>query len=55
LGTLIEGWKEGLPYIKKGGSIRLIIPSQLAYGVQGSGTIPPFSCLDFDIKVKDVQ
>lgn len=55
LGNLIEGWKEGLPMIKKGGSIRLIIPSHLAYGLQGSGTIPPFSCLDFDIKVKDVQ
>ncbi|MEY3677947.1 MAG: hypothetical protein RI924_88 [Bacteroidota bacterium] len=55
LGNLVEGWKEGLPLIKKGGSIRLIIPSHLGYGLQGSGTIPPFSCLDFDINVKNVQ
>ena len=56
LGGLIKGWQEALPLIKKGGSIRIIIPSALAYGPTGnsSGSIPPFSCLDFDIKVTDV-
>jgi FKBP-type peptidyl-prolyl cis-trans isomerase FkpA len=55
LGSLIEGWKEALPFIKKGGNIRILLPSSLGYGVTGSNTaIPPFSCLDFDIKVTDV-
>lgn len=56
LGSLIEGWKEALPLIKKGGSIRIVVPSSLAYGLAGSNSsIPPFSCLDFDIKVTDVN
>lgn len=32
LGQLIKGWQLGLPKIKEGGQIRLIIPSSLAYG-----------------------
>ena len=32
LNNLIEGWKEGIPKIGKGGKIKLIIPSHLAYG-----------------------
>lgn len=55
LAGLIEGWQEALPLIKEGGSIRIIVPSPLAYGLSGSanGSIPPFSCLDFNIKVTD--
>lgn len=55
LGGLIQGWREALPLIKKGGSIRIIVPSSLGYGISGSSTIPAFSCLDFDIKVTDVS
>jgi FKBP-type peptidyl-prolyl cis-trans isomerase len=54
LDDLIKGWKEGLPLIKGGGSIRLLVPSGLAYGLKGSGPVTPFSCLDFDIKVVSV-
>ena len=54
LDDLIDGWQEGLPLIKAGGSIRLLIPSALAYGINGSGPIPVFSCLDFEITVKSV-
>ncbi|ANH79791.1 hypothetical protein A8C56_01320 [Niabella ginsenosidivorans] len=32
LNQLIKGWQLGLPKIKEGGQIRLIIPSSLAYG-----------------------
>lgn len=56
LGSLIEGWGIGLPLIKKGGRIKLIIPSSLAYGCNGSGEkIPPDSVLFFDISLIDVQ
>lgn len=56
LNGLIEGWKIGLPLIKKGGRIKLIVPSALAYGCAGYGTaMPPNSILYFDITLIDVQ
>jgi FKBP-type peptidyl-prolyl cis-trans isomerase FkpA len=54
LEDLIEGWREGLPKISEGGKIRLVIPSSLGYGFNGSGSIPGFSCLDFEIEVTKV-
>ena len=60
LGELsVRGWIEGIPLIKEGGAIRLIIPSYLSYGifgyvVNGNVVIPTSSCLDFDIKVTAV-
>lgn len=32
LSTLIQGWQIGIPKIRVGGKIKLIIPSSLAYG-----------------------
>jgi FKBP-type peptidyl-prolyl cis-trans isomerase FkpA len=52
---VIKGWQQAIPLLKQGGSIRLVIPSALAYGTVGSTGIPPFSCLDFDIKITDVS
>ena len=31
LNNLIRGWQEGIPYIGEGGTIKLVIPSYLAY------------------------
>jgi FKBP-type peptidyl-prolyl cis-trans isomerase FkpA len=54
LNGLIEGWKLGLPLIGKGGTIRLMVPSNLGYGCSGSGTkIPPNSPLYFEITLVD--
>lgn len=50
LENLIEGWKIGVPLIKEGGKIRLLIPSQFAYGNSPIGTIPANSVLDFDVE-----
>jgi FKBP-type peptidyl-prolyl cis-trans isomerase FkpA len=61
LADLIQGWKVGIPLIRKGGSIKLIIPSSMAYGCNGSkrfdGTysINPNSPLYFEISLLDVQ
>jgi FKBP-type peptidyl-prolyl cis-trans isomerase FkpA len=55
LGQLISGWRIGLQYIQKGGRIKLIVPSSLAYGCQGSTRIPPNTILYFDIQLVDVQ
>lgn len=55
LSRLIQGWQIGLPLIRKGGHIKLIIPSALAYGCVGQGSIPPNEILFFDINLTDVQ
>jgi FKBP-type peptidyl-prolyl cis-trans isomerase len=55
LNSLIDGWKVGLPLIKQGGRIQLVIPSYMAYGCTGSGPIPPNSPLFFDITITLVQ
>lgn len=53
LGNLIQGWQEGIRLIGKGGSITLLIPSNLAYGNRGAGSIPPNTDLGFDINLDD--
>lgn len=56
-GGLIEGWKIAIPLIKKGGRIKIVIPSALGYTCVGSsnGAIPPNSPLFFDITLTDVK
>jgi FKBP-type peptidyl-prolyl cis-trans isomerase FkpA len=61
LGTLIEGWKKGVPLIKKGGKIKLYIPPTLGYGSSdikdsnGTIVIPANSMLIFEITLHDFQ
>jgi FKBP-type peptidyl-prolyl cis-trans isomerase len=55
LSSLIEGMRIGVPIIQKGGHIKLVIPSSLAYGCNGAGTIPPNTPIFFDINLVDVQ
>ena len=55
LGSVIEGWQEGIPYFKPGGSGILLIPSHLGYGSRGAGSIPPNSVLIFDIELVRVN
>ena len=55
LAYLIKGWQYGVPLIKSGGSIRLIIPSSLGYGRSEQGSIPGNSVLDFDISLVSLQ
>ncbi len=54
LSSLISGWHYGVKKIKEGGKIRLIIPSRLAYGEEGSGNIRANTILDFDIELLKV-
>ncbi len=53
-GGVIVGWDEGLVGIKKGGVRKLIVPPDKGYGAEGSGTIPPNSTLQFEIKCLDI-
>ena len=54
LNGVILGWQLGLPLIKKGGVIKLIIPSSYGYGCTGKGPIPGYSILFFEIELIDV-
>jgi FKBP-type peptidyl-prolyl cis-trans isomerase FkpA len=53
LNQVISGWTIGIPYFKKGGKGKLLIPSALAYGSNPPGGIPPNSVLIFDIHLID--
>ena len=55
LNSVIKGWQEGMPYFKKGGKGKLLIPSALGYGTKGTGDIPGNSVLIFDINLLDVK
>lgn len=52
---MIAGWEEAMHKMQKGTSCQLIIPSKLAYGAEGKGSILPYSTLIFDIEILDVQ
>lgn len=51
LNQVIAGWTEGLTYFNEGGSGILLIPSRLAYGNAGRGSVPSGAVLIFDIEL----
>ena len=55
LNQVIPGWTEGLQLMQTGDTYRLYIPSDLGYGPGGSGPIPPFATLVFDVELLEVN
>ncbi len=55
-GTVIPGWEEALPMMRKNGKAKLIIPSSLGYkGVEKKAfNIPPYSPLIIDLTLEDI-
>ena len=55
IGQVIKGWDEGIALLHVGEKARLVIPHDLAYGIEGSGqTIPPMSTLIFDVELVSI-
>ena len=52
-GQVIPGWDEGVQLMSKGEKGTFYIPYYLAYGNMGSGPIPPFATLIFDVELID--
>lgn len=52
--NVIEGWTEGLQYMKEGAKYRFYIPFYLGYGPNGYGSIPPYATLIFDVELIEV-
>ncbi len=55
LAGVIQGWQEGIQLFKEGGGGKLLIPSALAYGPNGSGSVPANTVLIFDVHLISVQ
>lgn len=48
---MIPGWEESIQLLNEGAKGTFLIPSSLAYGTTGYGSIPPYSPLFFTIEV----
>jgi FKBP-type peptidyl-prolyl cis-trans isomerase FkpA len=56
-GEVIPGWDQGFNDMRVGGKRRLIIPTEMGYGAQGTpdGSIPPNAPLVFEMELLDVK
>lgn len=55
LSQVIKGWTEGVGLMRPCDAWTLYIPSDLAYGPNGRGTIPPASPLVFHVQLIEVS
>ncbi len=52
---LLPGWEEGLALMKAGGTAKMAVPAELAFGEQGYGSVPPNSQIVLDVELLSVE
>lgn len=55
LDGVIEGFTEGLTLMNPGSKYKFYIPHNLAYGASGSGSIPPYTLIVFEIELISIN
>jgi peptidylprolyl isomerase len=55
LDSVIQGWQQGVPGMKVGGTRLLVIPGDLGYGAQGTQGIPPNETLIFVVTLESIS
>jgi FKBP-type peptidyl-prolyl cis-trans isomerase FklB len=53
-GQVIKGWDEAVEHMKVGSKWQIFVPSDMAYGENGRGSIGPNETLIFDLELVDV-
>jgi len=54
-GSLLPGWEEGMGLMKAGGKAKLLLPPDLAFGVDGTGSIAPNSQIIIEVELLSVK
>jgi FKBP-type peptidyl-prolyl cis-trans isomerase FkpA len=55
LDSVIKCWTEALQMMKVGGKAVLVCPANIAYGDEGSGSVPRFATLTFEVELLDIK
>ena len=51
---VIQGWQEGIQLMPVGSKFKFYIPYELGYGESGTGPIPPYSVLVFEVELIEI-
>jgi FKBP-type peptidyl-prolyl cis-trans isomerase len=51
---VIKGWQEAIQLMPVGSKFKFYIPYELAYGESGTGPIPPYSTLVFEVELLEI-